>query len=68
MVNKGKDAPENFALAHGHCNKTKLDADLNTVFSGKNNYEYWGTVFRTGKTPDGVDVLVGPLNFQEMLK
>ena len=39
-----------------------------TVFSGKNNYNYWETVFKTGKTPDNVNVLAKPLNFIEMIK
>ena len=38
-----------------------------TIFSGKNRYEYWATIFNTGKTPDGTDVLAEPLNFQNML-
>ncbi|MCK4386599.1 MAG: HNH endonuclease [Candidatus Pacebacteria bacterium] len=38
-----------------------------TVFAGKNNYEYWKTVFATGKSPDGVDILTKPLNFIEMI-
>lgn len=39
-----------------------------TIFSGKNRYEYWTTIFNTGKTPEGMDVLAEPLNMQEMLK
>ena len=39
-----------------------------TVFSGKNNYSYWKTVFETGKNPDGVQVLAKPLNYIEMIK
>ena len=39
-----------------------------TIFSGKNNYEYWATIFKTGQTVDGVQVLLQPVNFQEMLK
>ena len=29
LVNNGKDSEINFALVHEHCNKSKLDADLN---------------------------------------
>lgn len=39
-----------------------------TVFAGKNNYDYWKTIFQTGKSPDGVQVLLKPLNFVEMIK
>jgi hypothetical protein len=39
-----------------------------TVFAGKNNYDYWKTVFETGKTPDGATVLAKPLNFMEMIQ
>ncbi|WP_306536780.1 HNH endonuclease [Geobacter sp.] len=39
-----------------------------TIFSGKNPYEYWRTVFETGRTPDGVQVLIKPLNYVEMIK
>lgn len=39
-----------------------------TVFSGKNNYLYWKTVFETGNNPDGVKVLAKPLNYIEMIK
>jgi hypothetical protein len=39
-----------------------------TVFAGKNNYDYWKTIFQIGKSPDGVQVLIKPLNFVEMIK
>jgi hypothetical protein len=39
-----------------------------SVFSGKNNYDYWKTIFETGTSPDGFQVLVRPLNFIEMIK
>lgn len=39
-----------------------------TVFSGKNNYNYWKMVFETGSNPDGVKVLAQPLNYIEMIK
>jgi hypothetical protein len=39
-----------------------------TIFSGKNNYEYWKNVFETSKTPDNVQVIIKPLNFVEMIK
>ena len=39
-----------------------------TIFSGKQNYEYWKIIFDTGKSVDGVVVLAKPLNFIEMIK
>lgn len=39
-----------------------------TVFGGKNNYEFWKTIFTTGNTPDGTPVLVTPLNVATMIK
>ena len=40
----------------------------NTIFSGKNNYDYWKEIFETGKSLDGAVVLANPLNFIEMIK
>lgn len=39
-----------------------------TVFGGKQNYEYWQTIFETGKSPQGLQVLVGPLDLMKMIK
>jgi hypothetical protein len=39
-----------------------------TIFSGKNNYDFWKQVFKTGKTPDNAIVLSKPLNFVEMIR
>ena len=39
-----------------------------TIFGGKQVYDYWGTVFRTAKTPDGTMVLSKPLNVVDMIK
>ncbi len=39
-----------------------------TVFSGKNNYEFWKVTFETGRTPDGVIILAKALNYIEMIK
>ncbi len=39
-----------------------------TVFSGKNTYDYWRTIFHTAKTPDNAVVLTKPLNYIEMIK
>jgi len=39
-----------------------------TIFSGKNNYDYWKVIFETGKSLDGAIVLTSPLNFIEMIK
>lgn len=39
-----------------------------TIFSGKNNYDYWREIFETGNSPDRAKVLAKPLNFVEMIK
>lgn len=39
-----------------------------TIFGGKNNYDFWKTVFETGKTPNGTLVLLKPVNVIEMMK
>ena len=39
-----------------------------TIFAGKKNYDYWKTIFETGKSVDGALVLATPLNFMEMIK
>lgn len=38
-----------------------------TVFGGKQNYEYWQCVFEKGKTPQGQQVLVEPINLMKMI-
>jgi len=40
----------------------------NTIFAGKNTYDYWETIFKSSKSPDGAQVLAKPLNFMEMIK
>ncbi len=39
----------------------------NTIFSGKQTYDYWREILETGKNTDGVIVLANPLNFMEMI-
>lgn len=39
-----------------------------TVFGGKQNNSFWQTVFETGRSPHGVQVLAKPLNLVEMIK
>lgn len=39
-----------------------------TVFGGKQNYDFWQTVFETGKTPQGIPILARPLNLMDMIK
>jgi len=46
--------------------KDKSMAD--SIFAGKNNYDYWKSIFETGKSPDVAQVLAKPLNFIEMIK
>jgi len=38
-----------------------------TIFGGKQNYEYWQTIFETGKTSQGFQVLAKPINLMEMI-
>jgi len=42
-------------------------AMANTIFAGKNNYDYWKVIFETGKSVDGAIVLAKPLNFMDMI-
>lgn len=44
------------------------DRTRTSLFSGKNNYDFWKTVFKTGQSPDKVDILLKPINFVEMIK
>lgn len=39
-----------------------------TVFGGKQNYQYWHTIFTTGSSPQGVVVLAQPINLLELQK
>ena len=40
-----------------------VNRDLSaTVFGGKQNYDYWQTIFSTGRTPQGLEVLPEPLS------
>jgi len=39
-----------------------------TIFGGKQNYEYWQTIFETAKTPQGYQVLPVAINLMEMIK
>lgn len=46
-----------------------INRDLSaTVFGGKQTYDFWQTIFETGKTPGGQQVLVQPVNLMEMVK
>ena len=39
-----------------------------TVFGGKQNYDFWQTVFESGETPQGQQVLVAPINLMHMIQ
>lgn len=39
-----------------------------SVFGGKQNYDYWQTIFEKGKSSQGQQVLSEPLNLMEMIK
>lgn len=46
-----------------------VNRDLSeTVFGGKQNNGFWKTVFETGRTPQGMQVLAHPLNLIEMIR
>ena len=46
-----------------------INRDLSlTVFGGKQNYSYWQSIFETGKTPQGYQVLTEPLDLMKMIK
>lgn len=46
-----------------------VNCDLSeTVFGGKQNNSFWKTVFETGRTPQGMQVLAQPLNLIEMIR
>jgi len=46
-----------------------VNRDLSaTVFGGKQNADFWRTIFSDGKTPQGQQVLTSPLNLMEMIK
>lgn len=38
-----------------------------TVFGGKQNYEYWQTIFETARSPQGIHVLAEPVNIMKMI-
>ena len=38
-----------------------------TVFGGKQKHDFWQTIFETGKSPTGQQVLAEPLNLMEMV-
>ena len=39
-----------------------------SVFGGKQNYDYWQTIFETGKTPQGQHVLPSGINLMKMIQ
>jgi hypothetical protein len=39
-----------------------------SVFGGRQNYEYWQTIFESGKTPQGQQVLSSSINLMQMIK
>lgn len=46
-----------------------INKDLSeTVFGGKQNNSFWQTVFETGKSPQGVQVMPKAINLVEMIK
>ena len=46
-----------------------VNIDLSdTIFGGKQNNGFWKTVFETGRTPQGMEVLAQPINLIDMIK
>ena len=46
-----------------------MNADLAvTAFGGKRVAAYWNTVFKTGKAPDGSQILPEAISLTEMIK
>lgn len=39
-----------------------------TIFGGKQNYDFWQTIFATAHSPQGLRVLAKPLNLMDMIK
>jgi len=39
----------------------------NTVFGGKQNNDFWQTIFENGKSPQGIQVLAEPINLMKMI-
>lgn len=39
-----------------------------SVFGGKQNYEYWQTIFESGRTPQGQQVLPSGINLMKMIQ
>ena len=58
----------NFVDSLSHLPLWKDRSMASTVFSGKNNYDYWKVIFETGKSIDGATVLANPLNFIDMIQ
>jgi len=45
-----------------------VNRDLSqTVFGGKQPYDFWQKIFETGRTPEGTQVLPAPINLMEMI-
>lgn len=46
-----------------------VNADLSqTIFGGKQNYAVWQTIFESGKSPSGVQVLAEPIDLMKMIQ
>ena len=46
-----------------------VNKDLsNSIFGGKQNYEFWQSIFESGKTPNNVEVMPKGINVMEMIQ
>ncbi len=62
------DSIETFVFNFKNLPLWKDRSMASTIFGGKSNYDYWKTIFNTGKSPDGMAVLTNPVNVAEMIK
>ena len=50
------------------CLPVWVNNELSTTVFGKQNYDFWQTIFETGHSPQGLDVLSKPLDLMEMIR
>lgn len=58
----------NFIVHYKNLPLWKDKSMANTIFSGKQNKDYWKNIFNTGNTIDGRPVLAKPINYVDMIQ